>query len=67
MLTPKQILGDVQEISLENARAIITKVTCNKMAWGHAGTEVSTRSARHTPMDPYYVAYVCTLDLSLEL
>jgi len=49
------------------ARVIIIQVLGNKMARGHAGTEVSSRSARHTPIDPYSITYACNLGLPLEL
>ena len=54
---PKPILDDVQEPNSE-ACAIITKVLRNKIAQGHAGTEASSRSARHTPIEPYSIAYI---------
>jgi len=34
---------------------------------GHAGTEATSRSARHTPIDPYSIAYAWNLGLPLEL
>jgi len=49
------------------ARVIIIQVLGNKTARGHAVTEVSSRSARHTPIDPYSVTYACNLGLPLEL
>jgi len=39
------------------ARVIITRALSNKTARGHAGTEASSRSAHHDPIDPYYITY----------
>jgi len=49
------------------ARVIIIQVLGNKMARGHAGTEASSRSACHAPIDPYSVTYTSNLGLLLEL
>jgi len=49
------------------ARVIIIQVLGNKTARGHTSTEASSRSARHTSIDPYSVAYACNLWLPLEL
>ena len=60
------IQDDMQKPDL-GARVIIIQVLGNKTARGHAGTEVLSRSARHTPIDPYSVTYACNLGLPLEL
>jgi len=52
----KPIQGDAQEPNSE-ACTIITKVPSNKTARGHASTEASSRSAHHTPIDPYFLTY----------
>jgi len=63
--THKSVQDGTQERD-SGARVIIIKAQ-DGMARGHAGTEALSRSARHTSIDPYSVAYTCTLDLSLEL
>jgi len=63
--TDKPIHDGAQERN-SGARVIIIRVQ-DKTARGHAGTEASSGSAHHTSIDPYSVAYTCTLDLSLEL
>ena len=50
------VQDSVQEPNSE-ARVIITKVLSNKTARGHAGTEASSRSAHHAPIDPYSITY----------
>ena len=54
--TVEPIQDDMQKPDL-GARVIIIQVLGNKMARGHAGTEVSSRSARHTPIDPNSITY----------
>jgi len=58
--TDKPVQDGAQEQDL-GAHVIIIRVPRQD------GSEASSGSARHTPIDPYSVAYVCTLDLSLEL
>ena len=56
MPTVKPVQDSAQEPN-SGARVIITQVPCNKTARGHSGTEASSRSARHAPIDPYSVTY----------
>ena len=46
----------MQEPNL-GARIIITQVLWNWMARVNTGTEASSRSARHAPIDPYSITY----------
>jgi len=52
----KPIQDSAQEPNSE-ARVIIIQVLSNKTARGHAGTEASSRSVHHAPIDPYSVTY----------
>ena len=52
-----KLVRDDAQVPNSGARVIITQVLCNKTARGHAGTEASSRSARHAPIDPYAVTY----------
>jgi len=54
--TVKPVQDSAQEPN-SGARVIITQVLCNKTARDHAGTEASSRTARHDPIDPYSVTY----------
>jgi len=54
--TVKPIQDGAQEPDSE-ARVIIIQVLSNKTARGHAGTEASSRSAHHAPIDPYSITY----------
>ena len=58
--TSMPMVKPVQDSAQEpnsGARVIITQVLCNKTARGHAGTEASSRSAHHAPIDPYSITY----------
>ena len=52
-----KLVRDDAQVPNSGARVIITQVLCNKTARGHAGTEASSRSARHAPIDPYSITY----------
>ena len=56
MPTVKPTQDGAQEPDSE-ARVIIIQVLSNKTVRGHAGTEASSRSAYHTPIDPYSITY----------
>jgi len=56
MPTVKPVEDSAQELN-SGACVIITQILCNKTARGHAGTEASSTSACHAPIDPYSVTY----------